>query len=106
MCIVTSSCLALGPSVNSHFARFHEILLGSANTLKHSARLFLQVIDGSNRMSSLFSCARLFQCFLAGVSERFLCMSLYVRGFSLGKVFCILVSASCAQSWEVQHCLS
>ena len=80
--------------------------MGSANTLKHSARLFLQVIDRSNRMLSLFSYARLFRHFLASVSERFPCMSLYVRGFSLGKVFCILVNASCMQSWGVQHCLS
>ncbi len=40
--------------------------------LKHSTRLFLHVIEGSKRMSLLFSLAMTLAAFLLGVSEKML----------------------------------
>ena len=73
-----------------------EILFGSVKILKHSARLFLHVIEGSKRISLLFSLAMTLAAFRAGVSEKFPCCDGGLRGFSFGPIRRMRVSASSA----------
>ena len=63
-----------------------EILLGSVNTLKQSARLFLQVIVGSKRMSLLLVMAMRLAAFRLGVSEKFPWSDGGLMGYILGSI--------------------
>jgi len=64
--------------------------------LKHSTRLFLHVIEGSKRMSLLFSLAMTLAAFLLGVSEKMSWWNPGLSGFSLGLIWRIHVRASWA----------
>jgi hypothetical protein len=50
-----------------------DILFGSVKILKHSARFFLHVMVGSNRIASLVALAVMLRSFLVFVRDRFLC---------------------------------
>ena len=80
-----------------------EILLGSVNILKHSARLCLQVIEGLNRILLLVTRTSRLLFFLAGVSDRLSWLSPGSRGFSFGTMRSIRARASTAQSWGWLH---
>lgn len=86
-------------------AGFFEILLGSVNTRKHPARFFLQVSDGLNSISLLFSFTASFWVFLDGVSDRFLCRLSLKSGFSLGVIVFSLARASLVHSCGVKQFL-
>ena len=79
------------------------ILSGLVKILKHSARLFLEVMDGLKVISPLFSLALTFLSFLLLVRDRKSCLSPSRRGLYFGKICCILVSASFAQLWGSRH---
>lgn len=76
-----------------------DILSGSVNILKHSARLFLQVIVGSKRMWPFVLLASWFLSFLCGDRERLSWWFLASRGFILGAIRCMRDRASAAQAW-------
>ncbi len=94
-----------GPSVTWRCAGFFDSFSGSAKTWKQSARLFLQVSVGSNKISPLFSFMIVFWYFLFGVSDRFPCLLSLESGFNLGKIRFRWVSASVAHSCGVQQWL-
>jgi hypothetical protein len=73
-----------------------EILFGSVNILKHSTKLFLHVIEGSKRISLLFSLAMALAAFRVGVSEKFPCCNGGLSRFSFGLIRRMCVSASSA----------
>ena len=73
---------------------------GFVNMRKHSARSFLQVIDGSKRIAPCVAFAVSFAAFLLLVSEMFPCPSL-CSGFSLGSIRLSLSRASWAQACGV-----
>jgi len=79
------------------FAGWCVSLVGSVNIRKHSARVSLQVMDGSNMISS-FSCLALsFRSFLDLVRDRPSGGSCVI-GLCLGGMRFSLVSASVSQS--------
>lgn len=69
------------------------------NILKHSARSFLQVIEGSNRMRPPVLLASWFLSFLEGVRDRLSWVSPISRGLSLGAMRCMQDCAAVAQAW-------
>ena len=71
-----------------------DILLGLVKILKQSASVFLQVIVGSKRISSLFSLAIRLVAFRLGVSEKFPWYCGGLIGFILGSIRRIRVVAS------------
>ena len=73
-----------------------DIFSGSVKMQKHSARLFLQVIDGSKWIFPFIWWAVKLHCFQLGVRERLSCILLGGKGFILGWMRCSLVSASSA----------
>ena len=99
------SCLWLVASETCLCAGLREDLSGSVKSRKHSVRLALLVIVGSNRMSPFCSRATRLRSFLDGVRDRFPWRSSLKRGFSLGNICCNLVSASFAHSCGVQQFL-
>ena len=103
MCTTIFWCLRLGPSVTWRCAGFLDILSGSVKTRKLSDRWFFVVIEGSKSIASLFSLAARFQNFWFGVRERFPWWASERRGFSLGKVALIWVSASLVHSCGVRQ---
>jgi hypothetical protein len=76
-----------------------EILSGSVNILKHSARFVLLVIDGLKVISSFVSLAISFLAFHVAVSERLSIGGGLSSGFSFGVICCSLTNTSCAQAW-------
>jgi hypothetical protein len=82
-----------------------EILLGFVKILKHSARLRLQVIEGSKHILLSFARASRLLFFLVGVRDRLSWMSPGSRGFSFGTIKYIC-TRSAAHSWGWLHPLS
>ena len=76
---------------------------GSVKILKHSVRLFLHVINGSKRTVSLFRAATWFLTLCLIVRDRLSCRSPSERGFILGAILCIRVSASDAHAWGLRQ---
>ena len=79
------------------------ILSGFVNILKHSARLFLLVIDRSNIISPFVLQVAFFLSLYLLVRDRVLCLSPGIRGLNLGKISWILVWASRAQACGSRH---
>ena len=65
-------CLLCVPRSWCHLAGSFDIFSGLVKILKHSARLFLHVIDGLKMMASFIILAILLHSFLILVRERFL----------------------------------
>src|SRR6266702_7578736 len=92
----------LSPLVRCRLAGVRDIFSGFVNIRKHSARLSLQVMDGSNIVSVSFLRVATFFAFLLGVRDRSSWMS-GARGLYLGARSWILVRASWAQSFGLWH---
>jgi hypothetical protein len=94
------------PYGSSRSAGMSEIRSGFANTLKHSARSFFEVMVGSNKIAPWFCLAMAFLAFRLAVSDRLPWWPFGRSGFSLGLMLRILVRASCAQACGFWHPLS
>ena len=93
----------LGRRVKFRDAESLEILSGFTKILKHSARLFLHVMEGSKRISPSLVLALALAAFLPEVSEKFLWVKSGLRGFILGSIMRIRVRASCVHWCGLGH---
>lgn len=92
----------MGPCGLQHLVIWLVLFVGSINTLKHSARLSLQIMDGLKVTLLLFCPAVQFLIFPDLVSNRLsivhCCIGLYLGGIRFRHI-----SASAVQSWRCSH---